>query len=227
VNTVFSVDATSSSDTEDDLSVLEVRWDWESDGVWDTSWSTVKTDTHQYTVEGTHTITLDVQDTKGLADDTTRQVTVVPDDVPPVADAGPDQTVFTGTLVTFDGSDSSDDVEIENYTWTFTYDDEARELYGVGPTFTFDIAGTYIVTLTVEDAEGETDEDTVTVTVEEEQEEEEDEKSFIESYGLPLGIVVALAVIALILFFVLKGRKGGKAPTSPEESPETEPESHD
>jgi len=43
------------------------------------------------------------------------------------------------------------------------------------------------------------------------EEEQEDETSFIESYGLALGIV-----IALVMFFVLKGRKGGTAPTSTE-----------
>ena len=54
----------------------------------------------------------------------------------------------------------------------------------------------------------------------------EDEKSFIESYGLALGIVIALAIVAMVLFFVLKGRKGGKAPTSMEEVSVGEPEVH-
>ena len=317
VDTEFSVDASSSSDEEDGLSELEVRWDWESDGVWDTSWSVVKTAMHQYSVEGAHTITLEIRDTEGLTDSTTRQVTVVPDDVPPVAEAGPDQTldedtpvtfdgsdssdnigivnytwtfvdgtekelygvdpnytfedpgeytvtldvadaadnhdtdtvavtvlevnvppvadagpdqsVTVGEAVTFDGSDSSDNVGIENYTWTFMYAGEERELYDVAPTFTFGIAGTYVVTLTVEDAEGGTDMDTVTITVEEEEEEEQeededgDDKSFIESYGFPIGIVVALVIVALILFFVLKGRKGEKAPVTLVEPPESEP----
>jgi PKD repeat protein len=107
------------------------------------------------------------------------------------------------------------------------YDNESRELYGVAPIFTFNITGTYVVTLTVEDAEGETDTDTVIITVEEEEgEEQEDEKSFIESYGLVIGIVIALAVVALALFFILKGRKGGMAPTSMEEVPVGESEVH-
>ncbi|UCE44713.1 MAG: right-handed parallel beta-helix repeat-containing protein [Methanobacteriota archaeon] len=223
VSTVFSVDASSCSDAEDDLSELEVRWNWESDGTWDTSWSVEKTDSHQYSAEGTYTITLEVKDTEGLIDNTTKQVTVATDNAPPVADAGTNQTVTVGEEVTFDGSESSDDVGIENHTWTFTYDEAGRELHGVAPAFTFDISGTYIVTLSVEDAEGETDTDTVTIVVEEEEQEDEDEKSFIESYGLPLGIAVALAIVALILFFVLKGRKGGEAPVTLVEPRETEP----
>jgi len=127
---------------------------------------------------------------------------------PPTADAGANQTVTVGDVVTFNGSKSNDDVLIENYKWTFTYDDKAWDLYSVSPTFVFDIAGTYIVTLTAKDAEGETDTDTVTIIVE--------KKSFIESYGLLFGIVIALAIVALVLFFVLKGRKGGTAPTSTE-----------
>jgi parallel beta-helix repeat protein len=55
-------------------------------------------------------------------------------------------------------------------------------------------------------------------------EDEGEGKSFIESYGLALGIVVALAVIALLLFFVLKGRKGGMAPTTVEVASAGEPE---
>jgi hypothetical protein len=144
---------------------------------------------------------------------------------PPIADAGANKTAIVGEVVTFDGSDSCDDIGIENYTWTFTYDDEVREMYGVSPMFAFDIAGIYVVMLTVEDAEGEADTDEVTITVEEEQ-EDEDEKNFIESYGLLLGIVVALVIIALLLFFVLKGRKSGGTPTSIEELPAGESGAH-
>jgi len=164
VTTVFSVDSSSSSDAEDNLSVLEVRWDWESDGVWDTSWSTVKTDTHQYSVEGAHTISLEVKDTKGLSDNTKRQVTVVPDDVQPVADAGPDQIADEDTLVSFDGSGSSDNVDIDNYTWIFT-DGTAKTSYGVSPTYVFETPGTYTVTLNVTDAAGNWDTDEVTINV--------------------------------------------------------------
>ncbi len=37
----------------------------------------------------------------------------------PTANAGPDQRVDEGTIVTFDGSGSTDNVGIVNYTWTF------------------------------------------------------------------------------------------------------------
>src|SRR5207245_7457229 len=40
-----------------------------------------------------------------------------PDGTPPIANAGPDQTVNEDTPVAFDGSGSTDNVGIVNYTW--------------------------------------------------------------------------------------------------------------
>ncbi|MFH1219367.1 MAG: PKD domain-containing protein [Candidatus Eisenbacteria bacterium] len=74
--TVFQFDASSSSDTENPVSALQVRWDWENDGTWDTDWSTAKTASHQYSTPGTKTIRLEVKDTEGAVDDTTGIATV-------------------------------------------------------------------------------------------------------------------------------------------------------
>lgn len=73
--TVF-VNASNSADAEDADDLLEVRWDWEDDGVWDTAWSAVKTASHQYEAQGVYTIRLEVQDTGGLVGSTAREVTV-------------------------------------------------------------------------------------------------------------------------------------------------------
>ena len=66
VTTDFAFDATWSSDLEDNLAVLQVRWDWESDGAWDTGFTTTKTLTHRYATNGQKNITLQVMDSKGL-----------------------------------------------------------------------------------------------------------------------------------------------------------------
>lgn len=48
IGTEFTFDASDCSDPEDDNANVEVRWDWENDGVWDTDYSTTKTATHKY-----------------------------------------------------------------------------------------------------------------------------------------------------------------------------------
>ncbi len=78
VTTAFLVDASSSSDSEDPTVALEVRWDWENDGVWDTPWSTEKISQHRYTRSGIYTIRLEVRDTGGLTNITTREIVVGP-----------------------------------------------------------------------------------------------------------------------------------------------------
>jgi hypothetical protein len=74
--TIFEFDASGSFDAEDPASALQVRWDWQDDGIYDTSWSPNRIATHAFNVEGIHTIRLEVRDTGHLTDGTTRQVTV-------------------------------------------------------------------------------------------------------------------------------------------------------
>lgn len=77
VTMLFSFDASDSWDAEDDSSSLEVRWDFDGDGEWDTDWSTEKAATHQYTAPGTYTVKVEVRDTDGLTDNATVTVEVV------------------------------------------------------------------------------------------------------------------------------------------------------
>ena len=79
--------------------------------------------------------------------------TDVLDDSPPIANAGPDQTVDEDTPVTFDGSLSYDNVGITSYTWKFT-DGTQQALKDVNPTYIFANPGTYTVTLNVSDGAG-------------------------------------------------------------------------
>jgi hypothetical protein len=68
------VDAGLSSDTETPAADLEVRWDWENDGAWDTAFDKAKTGTHTYAKEGTFTIKMEVKDGAGQTATTTRTV---------------------------------------------------------------------------------------------------------------------------------------------------------
>jgi len=75
-DTTFSFDASGSTDAEDASSALQVRWDWESDGTWDTSYDTVKTATKQYGSPGEYWIKLEVKDSGGLTDTTSKRIVV-------------------------------------------------------------------------------------------------------------------------------------------------------
>jgi len=119
--------------------------------------------TYTFYTPDVYTVTLNVSDAAGNWDIDTVVITVV-DVTLPVADAGSDQTVDEDTLVTFDGSGSTDNVGIASYTWTFV-DVTPQTLTGVNPTYTFQTPGIYTVTLNVTDAAGNWDTDTVVITV--------------------------------------------------------------
>ncbi len=116
---------------------------------------------------GDCTVTLNVLDAAGNADaDTMILIVTAPaDTTKPVANAGPDQTMNAGMLVTFTGSGSTDNVGIVNYTWRFNHNRTAITLYGVTPTFRFWTPGNYTVTLTAWDSAGNSDTDTLIVHV--------------------------------------------------------------
>ncbi len=118
-------------------------------------------------VPGTYTALLTVTD--GFGSDSA-SVTVSTGASPPVANAGLNQTVAVGTMVQLDGSKSSDvDGNPLRYLWSFISLPPASSAVlsnprGIAPTFTVDVAGTYIAQLVVEDATFNSQPSTVTVT---------------------------------------------------------------
>ncbi|NOQ75821.1 MAG: hypothetical protein GQ574_27700 [Crocinitomix sp.] len=77
-NTSTSVvfDASTSSDKEDEVSALIVRWDWQNDGVWDTKWDTKKTAQFTYPKEGVIEIKMEVKDSYGITNEVTHRMSV-------------------------------------------------------------------------------------------------------------------------------------------------------
>jgi hypothetical protein len=118
-------------------------------------------------VPGAYMIRLTVSN--GLASDTD-SVTVNTSNTPPVAHAGPDQTVAAGATVTLNGSGSTDaDGNPLTYSWTLTQRPagSTAALTGansVSPTFVADKAGIYVARLVVNDGQANSAPDTVQIT---------------------------------------------------------------
>jgi hypothetical protein len=114
--------------TENASSIVNVNWDF-GDGETPVNGSDpnlLDTTTHAYNATGDYNVTLSVKYNSQLNKTETDMLTVtVVENVPPVADAGPDQTVEQtspgGAEVTLDGSASTDqygDPLTYNWTWT-------------------------------------------------------------------------------------------------------------
>ena len=70
-----------------DAQYYEVRWDFESDGVWDTDWTTNATILHEFPGTGNYTVSVEIRDERGLTDMSTVDIIVTPPDKT-VTDAG-------------------------------------------------------------------------------------------------------------------------------------------
>lgn len=64
--TEFTFDASSTKDDEDSLSALQFRWDFNSDGMWDSDYSSNPTIRHQFKKQNQYKVKLEVKDHGGL-----------------------------------------------------------------------------------------------------------------------------------------------------------------
>jgi PKD repeat protein len=102
---------------------------------------------------GTHAVKLIVTDSDGNWDEDTVLVKVV-DMTPPIAKAGRDISVPQGSMVSFDGSGSRDNVGIASYHWNLTDWDMDHISIGKSVEHIYNTPGTYLATLIVVDVNG-------------------------------------------------------------------------
>ncbi|WP_420634169.1 PKD domain-containing protein [Candidatus Palauibacter sp.] len=135
------------SNSTDDKGITDYAWAVDGTEVASGDSTSVE---HAFASNGTYEVVLTVTDTKGQTGSATESVTVA--DNPPTAS-------FTygckGLTCTFDASGSSDDVGIAGYTWSFLEGPRAPDTTPTR-THTFSSAGSWQVTLNVQDTAGQT-----------------------------------------------------------------------
>ena len=171
--TQFEFDASACTDEEDETSTLEVRWDWENDGSWDTDWSSNKTINHKYNSEGEYTVALEVKDSGGFKDSETHDVSVQGsggNTSPTAIFSVSPSSGSTSTTFEFDASDSYDNEDPTSdlqVRWDFDGDGswETGWDYDKTENHQYTAEGTYTAKMEVKDTEGLTDHTTQKVTV--------------------------------------------------------------
>lgn len=68
--------AAASADAETKGAALEVRFDWQSDGAWDTGWSTDKSAEHAFPGPGSWTVSVEVRDLHGQTDEASATILI-------------------------------------------------------------------------------------------------------------------------------------------------------
>jgi hypothetical protein len=120
-------------------------------------------------VAGEYVVSLVVNDGTSDSPVATVVVTASLANAPPVANAGSDQNVVAGSIVTLDGSASSDsDGDPITFSWTLVSVPTGSsavlsDLSSAKPTFTADVQGEYVVSLTVSDGMANSEADSVLI----------------------------------------------------------------
>lgn len=172
VDSTFTFDASGVNDLEDPVSDLQVRWDWESDSVFDTDFSTNKIITHKFTSGGTFYITVEVKDTKGKTSRYTDNLKVVWNNRPPKAALNiTPRNGFLQDVFKMDASACSDAEDKQtalmvrfDFDGDGTWDTEYSTTKIVSHQYS--AAQTYTVKVMVKDSEGSTDVEGVVLIVE-------------------------------------------------------------
>ena len=165
----------------------------------------------EFLIPREYNITLTVEDEAGLTSedfiilkilDVTDPVLVARFDGKPI-DNGESYRTTTGRKIRFDAGESTDNVGIISYEWSFTEDGEDKVLKGKVKEYTFTSPGKYTVTLTLMDEDG--NEEKVSFDVDVVKKKGDDS-----SWGLIIVIILIVLVISagVIVLLKIKKKKG-------------------
>jgi uncharacterized protein (TIGR02145 family) len=102
--TDFTLNASESHDAEDPDSILEFRWDYEGDGMWDYPFVKTRINVYRFPRPGDYSITLQVRDHTGATSEYSRDLAVTQGNKPPLIPFGPNprdsasNIIFNGRL---------------------------------------------------------------------------------------------------------------------------------
>ncbi len=167
---VIDLDGSSSFDPDGD----ELSYEWVFSSLPSGSAATILNDFREdpqfyADVAGTYEVELTVDD-GSLFDSDTLTVTIAEANGSPTANAGPDQSVSAASSVQLNGGNSTDpEDDALNYTWQFSSRPSGStavlsSTFSPTPRFTADLAGSYVISLVVDDGTLTSSPDTVTVT---------------------------------------------------------------
>ncbi len=141
--------------------IVSWLWDLDGDGIYETN-ATATQGVVNYTWcdDYSGNVSIKVTDSFGATDVDNTAVTVL--NVPPVANAGPDQKVEVFDVVSFNGSAIDTPCDTLTFEWDFG---DGTNATGQNVTHVYNAVGVYTVTLTVTDDDGGVGNDTAIVNV--------------------------------------------------------------
>ena len=144
--------------TDPDNDPLTYAWSFGDGGT-----STGATPSHSFAAPGTYTVTLTVSDGRGGTHSASAQAAIAAANQPPVARVDGPSEGEAGTMLAFSGALSSDpDGDLLTFAWSFG---DGRSATGPAASRAYATAGTYTVTLTVNDGRGGANTATRSITV--------------------------------------------------------------
>jgi len=170
VNMTITFDGSSSRGQGDNVSIVNYEWDF-GDGTPKVD-KTTPTTTHVFTQANNYTVTLNVTDSQGLWNTTSKIIAVLPSTGPQAdflwlpSTPTANQTVIFNATISKLGWNGTDHIEIVSYIWDFG---DGNITTGYYPTVvhTYTADGNYTVQLNVTDANGSEDNVTKLVRVQE------------------------------------------------------------